>query len=160
MERDKARKIANDWYEAAEEIGAPKDLNNDLQRELCVLLSDEAQTGLGRADDSLVVLALDGGRFLCIGVEPGEDDGHPITSARSIPLDPAPDLEVSGQHTEENNSLYLDRTWTVRSSSGEAIVVVTRVPVSQSFTKDRGGEVLMKAMARKAGWPIPDDQAQ
>lgn len=157
MEPAQARGIANGWYGAAEEIGAPKDLFNALARELSVLLSADAQTGIGFQDGEVLVLAIDGERFVCIGVHAPAEEEESVTFARSLSLSGAPSLDVSAQRKEENDSISLVRTWTLRVGNGEAIKVSTRVPVTQSFAVDRGGEALMMALARKLGWPIPGD---
>lgn len=155
MDPKEARLIGDRWYEAAEEVGGPKDLYRNLSRELGTLLSDGAQTGIGSLDGATVVLAVDGERFLCVGVEKEEGENEPVVSVRSVSLSGDPDLDVSSRHLEERNTFFLERTWTLATRSGGTVVVVTHLPLSKSFAVDRGGEALMRAVARKLGWPAP-----
>jgi hypothetical protein len=85
--------------------------------------------------------------------------GEPITSVQSVSLSGGLDLDVSSRKKEERNTVFVERTWTLDLRTGASLVVVTHLPMTKSFTVDRGGEALIGRRCRSsAGRCRPPDR--
>jgi hypothetical protein len=158
VKRDAATRAANDWLEATEAEELPTGLYGALGRGLTELLSDDAAAGIGYIDDSPVVVALDGHRFICITVRAADtEEGQAAVEAFSYPLNAPLRLDVHSRLEQHRRSTFRARLWTLSGSGLQPLSVSTRRAPANSPESDPRGEAVLSEVARTLGWPLPSD---
>lgn len=168
MEPDKARRIAKAWK--AWEAGKAKvddSLVTALEAELAALLSDSAEVGLafrGQEDRvtpgnkiEILVLALDGERLIWMHATQGGQTGKPLVEIGTVHLVSPMSVSVYTDHLEDEKGTYLKRNWTLKHGDVGYGNLSTFVSAGKALSSEaEGGDRVMRQVARKLGWPIPD----
>lgn len=152
-----AARLSAQWYDAADEVGAPTTAHSALRVVLRWTLSEEADAGIAFQDDQPVVVVIDGSRLICVRPEdPAADSLEAEITLDSISLE-AP-LRVGLMLTEQThgNIAFLIRRWMIGEPGGSQFQVDTRSPLRQGQREDRGRQVVEKAVAM-LGWQLPQE---
>jgi hypothetical protein len=156
MKGHPARQLASDWLSAhGERAQDVTDSYSWLAGEISDLLSDDAVAGIANAEGTPVVIAADGQRFFVIGV-PASGDGQVTVNARSLPIDQL-QIEVSDVIEPQAHRLLRRRTWKLNSAGTDPATITTEELLKAPFPSDTGpdsGELAMRELARRAGWPL------
>lgn len=151
-----AARLSAEWYDAAEEVGAPTTAHSALRVVLRWTLSEEADGGIAFQHDQPVVVAIDGSRLICVRPEdPAADSLEAEIALDSISL--AMPLRVGLVFTEQTHAdiAFLVRRWMIGEPGGSQFQVDTRTPL-RLRGGDRGRQVLEKAVAM-LGWQLPQE---
>lgn len=163
MNSENARIIAKAWGTwQADEDEVNEMVVSALAAELTALLSESAETGLASAiGGEVLVLALEGERLIQVRAAESGRTGRPFIATEAIHLVPGMTLQVYTDHLKDEDNEerhYLRRAWKLVPPNAKPIDLTTFAATDTPLsTYGESGDRLMQQVARKLGWPIPEN---
>lgn len=153
-----AREVAIEWVRAHGDAQREVEgLCNPLANELASLVPDEATLGVGRIDDSPVVLAAAGSSLLVLSAR--QVDEQIEVRCERIPLTAEIRINLTETLRQEVGRGVRQRAWIFTAPNRDPFTLVTSELLYGGFSDERrpsSSELVARAVAAKVGWTLSE----